>query len=193
VVLVGYNFATDQKVAEAMAAAHNAGLGVVAMKVMAGGFRRMKPGEKAYDIMKRDGAPLAALKWVLKNPNIDTCIPSMTDMDQLEENFRAMSEKFSAEDEKILAEQLEFIRPLYCRQCGACEGKCPHGLPVADMLRCLMYAEGYGQYPLARERFLELPDQAAAVRCRDCSSCTIVCPNGVRVSERLMRAQELLA
>jgi len=193
VVLVGYNFATDQKVGDAIAAAHKAGLGVVGMKVMAGGFRRLKPGEKAYDVMKRDGAPAAALRWILNNPNIDTTIPSMTDMEQLDENFRAMSQKFTATDEKILAEQLDFIRPLYCRQCGACEGKCPQGLPVSDMLRYLMYADGYGQYPLARERFLELPVEVAGVRCRDCSGCTIECPNGVRVSERLARAQELLA
>jgi predicted aldo/keto reductase-like oxidoreductase len=193
VVLVGYNFATDAKVGDAIAAAHKAGLGVVGMKVMAGGFRRMKPDDKAYGILKRDGAMPAALRWVLKNPNIDTTIPSMTDMEQLDENFKAMSEKFTASDEKVLAQQLDFIRPLYCRQCGACEGKCPQGLPVADMLRYLMYADGYGQYPLARERFLELPSEMASVRCRDCSGCTIECPNGVRVSERLTRAQELLA
>jgi predicted aldo/keto reductase-like oxidoreductase len=46
---------------------------------------------------------------------------------------------------------------------------------------------------LARERFLELPSEVASVRCGECSGCTIECPNGVRVSERLMRAQELLA
>ncbi len=193
VVLVGYNFATDTKVGDAIAAAHKAGLGVVGMKVMAGGFRRLKPTDKAYEVLKRDGAQAAALRWVLKNPNIDTTVPSMTDMEQLDENFKAMSEKFTAVDEKVLAQQLDYIRPLYCRQCGACEGKCPQGLPVADMLRYLMYADGYGQYPLARERFLELPAELASVRCRDCSGCTIECPNGVRVTERLMRAQELLA
>jgi predicted aldo/keto reductase-like oxidoreductase len=193
VVLVGYNFATDTKVGGAIAAAHKAGLGVVGMKVMAGGFRRMKPTDKSYEILKRDGALPAALRWVLKDPNIDTTVPSMTDMEQLDENFKAMSEKFTAVDEKVLAQQLDYIRPLYCRQCGACEGKCPQGLPVADMLRYLMYADGYGQYPLARERFLELPAELASVRCRDCSGCTIECPNGVHVTERLMRAQELLA
>ena len=52
---------------------------------------------------------------------------------------------------------LEEIRPLYCRMCGQCDGKCPQGLPVADVLRYLMYAEGYGQFPLGREQFLALP------------------------------------
>ncbi len=60
------------------------------MKVMAGGFRRAKEGDKLFETLKKPGAMLAALKWVLSNPNVDTTIPSMTDMDQLDENLKAM-------------------------------------------------------------------------------------------------------
>ena len=31
------------------------------------------------------------------------------------------------------------------------------------------------------------------VRCADCSGCEVHCPNGVRVAQQLMRAQELFA
>ncbi len=75
----------------------------------------------------------------------------MTDMDQLDENLRAMSEPFSARDEKILSAHLEQIRPLYCRMCGQCDGACQKGLQVADTLRILTYADGYRQFALARE------------------------------------------
>jgi hypothetical protein len=77
--------------------------------------------------------------------------------------------------------------------CGACSGVCDKGVPVPDMLRFLSYAEGYGQFAMARERFLELPDQVRAIRCGDCDSCSVDCPNGVRVRERVGRAQELFA
>jgi predicted aldo/keto reductase-like oxidoreductase len=156
---------------------------------MAGGTR----GRKTRPEMQRPGALTAALKWVLKNPNIGTTVPSMTDMDQLDQNFKAMTETFSDADQKILTAWLDEIRPLYCRMCGQCDGKCPQGLPVSDVLRYLMYAEGYGQFPLGREKFLELPTELTRVRCRLCPSCTIQCPNGVRVAERLIRAQELFA
>ena len=63
----------------------------------------------------------------------------------------------------------------------------------AEILRYLTYADGYGQFSLGRERFLELPAQVAQVRCDSCSTCTVSCPHGVRVSERLGRAQELFA
>ena len=126
---------------------------------------------------------LAALKWVTNNPSIATTIPSMTDMDQLDENLKAMAGPSPADDEKMLAAHLEQIQPLYCRLCGKCDGACAKGLPVADVLRFLTYADGYGQFALGRERFLELASEQAAVRCGDCAECTVKCPHGVQVSQ----------
>ncbi len=193
VVLASYNFSMDPAMPGLLESAAKAGLGVVAMKVMAGGFRRTKPGEKLFETLKREGAMLAALKWVLKNPGVHTTVPSITDMEQLDEDMKAMSTPFSSSDEKVLAAQLEHIRPLYCRSCGECAGTCPKGLPVSDMLRFLSYAEGYGEYGLAREHFLELPKNIQQVRCDLCPTCTVQCRNGVRVAERLSRAQEIFA
>ncbi len=193
VVVTAYNFTLDPGITEAINAARKAGVGIVAMKVMAGGSRRVPPGSQAAKTLAQPGAMLAALKWVLNNPNVDTTVPSITDNDQLEENLKAMSQPFSAGDRKLLAARLEEIRPLYCRMCGRCDGVCPQGLPVADMLRYLMYAEGYGQFALGREHFQALSAEVKDVRCSDCSGCTIRCPNGVHVSQRLIRAQELFA
>jgi len=193
VILTAYNFSMGQTLDPVIAAAHAAGKGVVAMKVMAGGFRNTKPGDKVYNTFKRDGALLAALRWVLRSSDVDTTIPSMTDMDQLEENLKATTGGFSRSDETLLARQLERIAPLYCRMCGQCDGACAQGLPVAEILRYLTYADGYGQFSLGRERFLELPAEVAQVRCGTCATCTVHCPHGVRVAERLGRAQELFA
>lgn len=193
VVLTVYNFTMDPKTDGAIAAVAKTGTGIVAMKIMAGGARAHRPGELVDPRMQREGAMLAALKWVLHRPNISTTIPSMTDMDQLDENIRAMAEKFVPADEKTLAAHLDRIAPYYCRFCGECDGACKKGLRVADTLRILTYAEGYGQFALARERFNELPADHATARCGDCTECTVKCPHGVRVSERIARAQELFA
>ena len=61
------------------------------------------------------------------------------------------------------------------------------------MHRFLSYAEGYGQFAMARDRFLELPDHIRSIRCADCTSCSVDCPNGVRARERVGRAQDLFA
>ncbi len=192
VILTTYNFAMDKQMEGLIQSAQQAGVGVVAMKVVAGSFPMPGIGSQARALMKRPGAALAALKWVLRNTSVSTTIPSMTDADQLQENVKAMGVSFSTEDQKLLTAQLDSIRPLYCRMCGACSGRCPKGVPVADALRCLMYADGYGQFPLARTRFRKLPVEAATGNCRLCPTCAVQCPNGVRVQERLIRAQALL-
>jgi uncharacterized protein len=193
VILTQYNFSMEPFMNDVIDEAAKAGKGVVAMKIMAGGFRRPQPGNLIQERLKRDGAMLAALKWVVRNANVHTTVPSMTDMDQLDENMRAFGQPFSAADEKTLALQLDHIRPMYCRMCGECEGQCRKGLPVADVLRFLTYADGYGQFALGRERFLQLDDAHTSVRCNDCPGCTVQCPYGVHVAQRLIRAQELFA
>jgi uncharacterized protein len=193
VVLTAYNFTQEAFMNDVIAEVEKAGKGVVAMKVMAGGLRTARPGSPTYDKFKRDGALPAALQWVLQNPNVHTTIPSMTDMDQLDENLKAMSQAFGEPQKKLLAVHLRNISPLYCRMCGECDGQCRKGLPVADVLRFLTYAEGYGQFGLARERYQELAPAHANAKCADCPGCTVQCPHGVKVADRLSRAQELFA
>jgi predicted aldo/keto reductase-like oxidoreductase len=215
VVLTTYNFAmrsvdaamntnpdapkTDMT--EAIRSARKAGLGIVAMKVLAGGVSRVQRGDRLYGAnpqalskrLSQTGVPVAAIKWALKNESVDTAIVCMTDYDQFDENLRAMAEPYTERDENLLTAQLASIGPNYCRMCGSCGGVCDKGVPVPDVLRFLTYAEGYGQFALARERFLEIPQPARDVRCSDCSSCSFRCAYGVAVRDRLMHAQELLA
>jgi hypothetical protein len=193
VILTAYNFTMEPFMDGVIEEAAQAGKGIVAMKVMAGGARRLQPGDPNLKRLQADGGMLAALKWVLRNSNVGTTIPSMTDMEQLDQNLKATANPFGAADQKILTAQLERIAPLYCRMCGECGGACREGLPVADILRFLTYADGYGQFALGRENFLQLPRQQAAVKCGDCRGCTVECPYGVKVSERLIRAQEMFA
>ena len=95
VFLMSYNFTMDPSIDPLIATAHQAGVGIVIMKGLAGG---VKPTVGSYKVpaeklqkLAQDGAPVAALKWVMKNPNIDTVIPSIVDNDQLEQNIAAMS------------------------------------------------------------------------------------------------------
>jgi len=194
VILVAYNFTMQPAVSALVEEAAKAGKGIVAMKVMAGGTGtgRGRPAPNA-EKLKQPGAMAAALRWVTHNTNVDTTVPSMTDMDQLADNIQAGTGPFGPAEEKLLALHREWLRPFYCNMCGRCEGSCRQGLPVADVLRFVTYAEGYGQFSLGLERFRELSTAHANVRCGDCPACTVVCPHGVRVAERLIRAQELFA
>src|SRR5262249_16730078 len=143
--------------------ARASGLGIVAMKLLAGGASRVQRGDRLYGAnpqslskqLNGEGVPLAAIKWGLRNESVATGIACMPNHEQLDENLRSMAEPYTNADEKLLATQLASISPSYCRMCGTCTGVCDKGVPVADVLRYLTYAEGYGQFAMARERFLE--------------------------------------
>lgn len=194
VILISYNFTMAEKLDPLMQKASDAGVGIVAMKVMAGGFRTNKPGSPMHDKMSKDGAMASALKWAVRKPFVHTSIPGIMDMDQFDENFKAVIAGYKPEvDGKLLAAHLEKIAPLYCRMCGECAGQCSKGLPVSDIIRYASYAEGYGQFALGRDHFRLLDDAQREVRCGDCVECTVKCSNGVRVAERVGRAQEMFA
>jgi len=190
VVQAMYNFTSPANYEPALQKLHDAGVGLIAMKVMArGGGRRGGPPQPPRPA---NFAP-AALKWAINKQFIATTVPSMTDIDQLQQNFAVMAQQFTDADAKILIARLEEVSPYFCRMCGQCTGQCPKGLPVSDMVRFVMYADGYGQFPLGRENFLKMPVEHQQVRCGDCATCAVHCPNGVRVVQQLTRAQELFA
>lgn len=173
---------------DAIARLYAAGLGVVAMKVVIA-----VAGFVPRDINLPKDGPLAAIKWVLLNPAISTTVPYVKNIEELEMNVRAMKEPYTPKDENMLYTRNEEIRPLYCRMCYECKGKCPYDVPVTDELRILAYHDFGGNFQQARQNFMNLPEKIRKIRCSDCSSCAIECPNGVDVKNRMIRAQELLA
>ena len=114
VVLTTYNFRQPhrEEVKKAIAYAAKAGLGTVAMKVMAGAYWDK---ERKHPINAK-----AALKWVLKDTNLHTTIPSADTYGQLESNLSVMEDLTLTPEEQ---EDLKFgkktgMNGLYCAQCG---------------------------------------------------------------------------
>ena len=94
VVLTSYNFNQGHRdqVKEKIALAAGKGIGIIAMKTMAGGFMDK---ERNLPVNCR-----AALKWVLQDPNVHTTIPGITSFDQLTENTGVMENLEMTEEEK---------------------------------------------------------------------------------------------
>ena len=131
---------------QAIDAAAKAGMGVVAMKVMAGGPRNQK--------LTQPGALLAALKWVTNHPSVATTIPSMTDMDQLDENLRAMAGPLTADDHKLLAAHMETDPAGVLPHVRQVRGHMRAGLAGGRCFALLDLRRRIWQFALGRERFL---------------------------------------
>ena len=192
VVQTTYSFAIGSYYRDqAIAKLHAAGIGVIAMKVVVALSGLHLKGFDNPPHSTGEG-PLAGIKWVLNNPAIGTTVPFMQKISELEMNFRAMSEPYTPADEKMIYVRNEQIRPFYCRMCYECKGQCPKDVPITDALRSLAYHDFGGNYHQAAASFRDLTKDVRDVRCSDCSSCAVQCPNGVHVQERMIRAQELL-
>jgi uncharacterized protein len=195
VVMAACNFTMSDAVEAAAARLQNAGIGLVLMKALAGGRSPASWPEKGSGrrLVERPEAAGAALHWAFQKTVFASVVVGMISHDEVDDDLGHARSPFSDADRKTLGARLIDIRPYYCRMCGSCDGACPRGLPVSDVLRYAMYATSYGQFADARQHFQLLPAAAREVRCADCASCAVRCPNGVRVRERLTAAQEWLA
>jgi predicted aldo/keto reductase-like oxidoreductase len=177
VVLTSINFKQDHyaEVKRAIAEAAAAGVGIVAMKTMAGAFHdkaRTKPVNCK-----------AALKWVLQDPNVTTAIPGITAFDQLTENAGVNYDLSMTEEEKAALLPGKSEGGLYCPGCSDCTQRCSKALPVPDLMRAYMYTYGYKDPRIAQELLADL--RIAGNPCSDCTTCTVGCTKGFDVPDRV--------
>lgn len=177
VVLTAYNFMQSHRnemdIAIANAAAK--GLGIIAMKTMAGGFLDK---EKTKPINCK-----AALKWAMKNENITTSIPGITSFEQLIENNTINSDAELTEEEKQYIEEIQLHAGLYCDGCEECMAQCPKKLPIPDIMRAYMYAYGYSDLKKAKDTLHEFSFNIE--KCQDCETCSIICKKGFAVAQKM--------
>jgi predicted aldo/keto reductase-like oxidoreductase len=185
VALVGYNFKSDKTLRDAVAGAAKTGVGIVAMKTQAGGYKT--------EAMGGVSPHQAALKWVLADPNVTCAIPGMKDMEMLAEDSAVMGMRLTRADERVLEQYGASIAGSYCHLCGRCEPSCPLGVAISDMNRGLMYAEAYGEMGLARATYRSVPPERSAASCEGCDACLARCPRGLDVAAKMGKARTLLS
>ena len=183
VVLTSINFKHGKadQIKEKAALASKKGIGIVAMKTMAGGFmdkERQRPINCS-----------AALKWVLQDPNIHTSIPGIVAYDQLMQNFQVMENLEMTEEEKANLEEAKLVAGLYCDGCSQCLAQCKKHLPVHEYMRAYMYTYGYRHYENAYSLLEEIGYSANP--CGDCSDCAVNCPKGFHIAERIADVSRL--
>lgn len=182
VVMMTYNFLSPPADRGSLGKMHSAGLGIVPMKPLAGRF---------YE--KTTQKPDALIRWLAADRRVHTIPVGMYTVEEMEQNVAALQKPLSDEDRKELKGLMAYSSPRFCRMCGSCDGRCQRGLAVSDLVRVAMYAEGYGNPGLARTHLAAIPPSQRRISCQDCQQCSVLCPNGVAIRDRIRRAQELLA
>jgi aryl-alcohol dehydrogenase-like predicted oxidoreductase len=183
VALVSYNFTHAKNLKEAVALAAQSGIGIVAMKTQSGGYKKEKMGGL--------NPHQAALKYVLRDPNVSAAVPGVTTIKEIEECAAVMGSPLSKNNLSELEQYHSFLQGKICTLCGGCSGDCPYGVARSDLLRAVMYHEGYGNDSLARDSLATI-SASDLERCSECSSCSVICRRGIDMKTQIKVAQELI-
>ena len=187
-----FDFVANQSgLPRAMKKAKEKDIGIVAMKVLRGAkLNDMRPHEKGGATFAQ-----AAFRWSLNNQSVDAVIISMTSRDQIDEYLGASgSGAVTAEDMGLLEHYAQMTDMTYCRHaCNDCEGSCPYGVPIADVLRTRMYATDYGDFSFAKSEYSMLGDAASACLSCDGAPCKDACTHEIPIADLCGPTHQLLS
>ena len=166
-------------------------VGVVTMKTLMGArLNDMRPYEQGGATFAQ-----AAFRWVLSNENVHALIVSMTSRALIEEYLGASGwRSLALGDLELLGRYAHANGMTYCRHaCNDCEGACPYGVPIADVLRTRMYATDYEDFDFARREYEALEANASA--CLSCTAkpCQGACTHGLSIETLCAPTHEMLS
>ncbi len=207
VVLVAHNFgqdpkfyeritrsmdliATQQDLPRVLAKGKAKDVGVTVMKTLQGArLNDMRPFEKGGATFAQ-----AAFRWVLSNPHVDAVVITMNNVEKVDEYLGASGwRRLASGDMDLLERYARLHGASYCRHvCNDCEGACPYGVPIAEVLRTRMYAVDYQDLAMARDEYAQLGVNASA--CLSCNGqpCADACTHGIAIDQLCGPTHQLL-
>lgn len=200
-VLCQYNL-LDRANEDAIAYAHEQGLGVTIMGPVGGG-RLGAPSKVIQDLLpgKVQSSAEMALRFVMNNRNVNIALSGMSSMDMVEENAAVASnmEPLTQEEEARIAASLEENRrlaDLYCTGCNYCM-PCPKGINIPEIFKMMNYHRVYGLTKFARDNYACIGKEPwlnfqNAAACVQCGACEKKCPQHLHIREQLRAAHEAL-
>ncbi|WP_455277040.1 aldo/keto reductase [[Eubacterium] cellulosolvens] len=116
-----------------------------------------------------------ALKYILKEDNVNVVIPGMMSIHEVEENVKIASGSYelSSEELNIIEKDKTELGNQFCRTCDYCQ-PCPQeiyisfGLNLANALKRMGYSSRF------KELYQDLKSKIS--RCIDCGDCEARCP-----------------
>lgn len=167
-IMFPYNIVESQG-EELMARAAAQGVGVIAMKPLAGGNIT-------------DGT--LAIRYILQNKNCTLAIPGMATLEEIEQNTAAAEmEGPLTQQEKDACEAIRAqLSGNFCRRCGYC-APCTVGIDIPGIFVLENYLKHYDLADWARSRYASQKVKASA--CVGCGKCETRCPYELPIREKL--------
>jgi uncharacterized protein len=205
-VMTLYNFRLmqDSPMQAALDACKKAGVGVVAMKALSSGVRRLQAIETEED-KKLTGHFLekgftdgqAKIKAVMGDERISSVCVGMDSVALVTSNVAAALDRttLAQDDMQVLSNYAQATCSGYCAGCSQiCDSALGGESYVRDIMRYLMYYNSYGDKAGARAYFSQIPsDVRNRLLATDYSLAESRCPQRMPIREYIAEAVEKLA
>ncbi|UCG46945.1 MAG: aldo/keto reductase [Phycisphaerales bacterium] len=201
-IMTPFNFRLmqDAKLQAAVDACHKAKIGLLAIKVQGMGQRISSEADRKLieHFLKRDLTEgQAKIKLVLEDERFASACVGMKNLKVFNENLEiALDKSKLPEPDKVaLMEHAEATCSGYCAGCAnICASAAPEAPCIGDVMRYLMYYNGYGERAEARRLFAQIP---AGIRKRlagvDYSAAEARCPQRMPIGDLMGEAIAKLA
>jgi predicted aldo/keto reductase-like oxidoreductase len=201
-IMMTYNhrLINKTKMKRAVAACSDAGVGLTAMKTQGGWSFRPDSKTELHLVQrflqKGFTDKQAKLKAVWESPNIASICSQMPSLTILMSNVAAALDRtsLSVGDLRLLEQYTQETASSYCAGCSnICEPTLAEAVPVADVMRYLMYYQSYGDCDRARSLYGQLaPDTRERVSLLDYSLAERKCPQQLPIGRLMREAGKLL-
>ena len=194
----------DAPLNRALDACHAKGIGLIAMKQVAGQGAGLDTPDALAEIVKR--TPMlkekgltpyqALLQAIWSDERIASACVSMRSTEQVRENSAAAKsfQPLAQADIHQLRDACLAVGRTFCADCdGRCSIAGKTEANLFDLTRMLTYHEHHGYRAEARRLFAELPESARAWAGADLEAARAACPNHLDFAKLLPEADRLLA
>lgn len=198
-MLLQYNL-LDRANEEAIARAHELGMGVEIMGPVGGGRLGMQSEKLSTLVPDAASTPELALRFVLANPNVTIAFSGMNAEAQVRENCAVAGREAAlsgAELEAIEKALIENRRlsELYCTGCEYCL-PCEQGVAIPQIFAAMNMHRVWGLTEHARHMYAGILNAekgtTLADACIECGQCEEKCPQKIQIIEQLKESHEAL-
>jgi aryl-alcohol dehydrogenase-like predicted oxidoreductase len=185
----------DSRLNRALDACHKKGIGLVAMKLLAGHLEKRVRVQAPVLAQRGLNPHQGVLHAIWSDERIASACVTMVNTDQVNQNTDA-ARRFAPMKDAEIHELRAALLDAGPMMCAACDGRCARAAGtkarLGDLTRCLTYHEHHGSRSQARKTYAGLTEEERNWHGADLDAARAACPTGLDFAQLLPEVDRLL-